>query len=223
MTKHALTKSDADLLSQYGLKATELKKALRLTFGQGEYLSREGEALRYLYFVVSGKAKVLLSLSDGKQLLLAYFISKGIIGDIELMTDVQSNQATLQAASELICIAIPLKEYKSMLKNNNTFINHVGKELAEKLMQRAVNGAITTLQPLENRLCAYILQTAEEGLFNEVLTEVAAMVGGSYRHLLRCLEKLCSEGILKKEPKAYRIADIQLLKDKTGDLYLLNP
>ena len=216
-----LNNSDMELLFQYGLKGDELKKALRLSFAPGEYLSREGEALQYLYFAVSGKAKVLLSLSDGKQLLLAYFISKGIIGDIELMTDVQTNQATLQAVTEFECIALPLEEYRAMLKSNNIFINHVGKELAEKLMQRAVNGAITTLQPLETRLCAYILQTANRGQFDEALTEVSAMVGASYRHLLRCLNKLCDDGILEKEAKTYRIINRQALITMTGDLYVL--
>jgi len=221
MKKKPLSNSDMELLSQYGLNAAELTKALRLSFAPGEYLSREGEALRYLYFVVSGKAKVLLSLSDGKQLTLAYFISKGIIGEVELMTNVQTNQATLQAVTEFDCIALPLEEYRAMLKNNNAFINHVGKELAEKLMQRAINGAITTLQPLETRLCAYILQTANKGQFDEPLTEVAAMVGASYRHLLRCLNQLCDGGILEKQAKAYRIINRQALMAMTGDLYVL--
>ena len=221
MKKKPLSNSDVKLLSQYGLNAAELTKAVRLSFASGEYLSREGEALHYLYFVVSGKAKVLLSLSDGKQLTLAHFISKGIIGEVELMTNVQTNQATLQAVTEFECIALPLEEYSTVLKSNNAFINHVGKALAEKLMQRAINGAITTLQPLETRLCAYILQTANGEQFDETLTEVAAMVGASYRHLLRCLNKLCDGGILEKQAKAYRIVNRQMLAAMTGDLYVL--
>jgi len=209
------------LLLKYGLEKSDYTNALRLSFARGEYLSREGEALNYIYFVVSGKAKVLLSLSNGKQLLLAYFISKGIIGDIELMTDVQTHQATLQAVTDFVCVALPINEYKTMLKNNNVFINHVGKELAEKLLQRAVNGAINTLQPLEARLCAYICQTSANNIFNEQLTEVAIIVGTSYRHLLRCLNKLCDNQILEKQPKAYRITDHRALRAMAGDLYVL--
>jgi len=221
MKKHPLSKPDHQLLSQYGLNAAKLKNASRLSFEKGEYLSREGESLRYLYFVVSGKAKVLLSLSDGKQLLLAYFISRGIIGDIELMTDVKTNHSTLQAVSKLTCIAIPLAEYRQTLKSNNIFINHVAKELAEKLITRAINGAITTLQPLEARLCAYILQSASEEVFQDILTEVAAMLGASYRHLLRCLDKLCREAVLSKEGRGYRIINPQILSEKAGDLYAI--
>jgi len=222
MQNHPLTPADAALLSGYGLAPADYPSAIRRTYGQNEYLSREGEPLRHLYILTSGKLKVLMNLSDGKQLLLAYFMSRGIIGDIELMCDVRANQATLQAVTPLSCIAIPLKEYREKLRANLAFINHIGKELAEKLQQRAINGAITTLQPLETRLCAYILQTEIENRFEETLTEVAAMVGGSYRHLLRCLEKLCADGVLQKQEKSYRIANRQLLQAKSGDLYMLH-
>ena len=221
MKKFPLNEADTSLLLQYGLHKLDLKKASRFHFEQGEYLSREGEPLNYIYFIISGKAKVLLSLSDGKQLLLADFISKGIIGDIELMADVRFNQTTLKAVTELVCIALPLNEYRDALKSNVAFLNHIGRELAEKLMQRAVNGAITTLQPLETRLCAYILQTASDGAFRENLTEVADMVGGSYRHLLRCLDKLCRDSVLEKGEGFYKIVNEGELAERTGDCYVL--
>jgi len=221
MKKYTLIKSDLALLARYGLGSIDMTNAVRFCFDKGEYLSRENEPLHYIYFVVSGKAKALLNLSDGKQLLLAYFISNGIIGDVELMTDVQANLATLQAVTPFVCVALPLSVYRDVLKHNIVFINYVGSELAKKLMQRAVNGAITTLQPLETRLCAYILQTANDGVFCETLTEVAAMVGGSYRHLLRCLDKLCADGVLEKKGRGYLVIDLQVLEARTGDLYVL--
>lgn len=221
MNKMPLNNADKALLREYGLDWVDYKKAQHLLYDAGEYLSREGEALRNVYFVVSGRAKVMLGLSDGKQIILAYFISNGIIGDVELMTNVQTNQSTIQAVTDFECIALPIDEYKAKLKENNAFVNLVGKELAEKLKQRALNGAITTLQPLESRLCAYILQTATGGLFCEQLTEVALMVGASYRHLLRCLEKLCNDGILEKKARKYRIADREALMAMVGDLYVL--
>ena len=216
-----LSEHDHTLLLHYGFKKGDLPKALHLSFSKGEYLSREGEALKYIYIVVSGKAKVLFGLSDGKQLLLAYFISNGIIGDVELMTNVHTHQATLQAVINFECVAIPLAEYSAVLRGNNKFINHVGCELAKKLVQRVVNGTINTLQPLETRLCAYIMQTAHDGQFSEPLTEVALMVGASYRHLLRCLNKLCDDNILEKQSRSYRIVNRQALMAMSGDMYLL--
>ncbi|MDR2589985.1 MAG: hypothetical protein LBC71_03235, partial [Oscillospiraceae bacterium] len=127
---------------------------------------------------------------------------------------------TLQAVTDFECIALPLYEYRTTLIRNITFINLVGKELAEKLMQRAINGAINILQPLEARLSAYIMQTAIGGVFDEQLTHVAVLLGTSYRHLLRTLEKLRLSNILEKQENTYRIVNQKTLKALSGDLYM---
>ena len=135
-----------------------------------------------------------------------------------MVTNKPTNRTTVRAVTDFACIALPLDIYAEELKSNNVFINYVAKELAEKLAHRAINGAITTLQPLEARLCAYIIQTAVGGFFRETLTEVAFVVGASYRHLLRCLDKLCVKEILKKEHSGYRIINRQALETNAGDL-----
>jgi CRP-like cAMP-binding protein len=222
LKKSALTEKDKAVLVQYGLRDFDFSQAARITLARGEYLSQAGEPMDALYFVVSGKAKVFISLSDGKELLLAYFTRQGIIGEIELMTDAVTTQTTVQAVTELTCIALPLAVYAYDLKRNIVFINHVAKDLAEKLAQRVVNSAITALQPLESRLCAYILQTASEnGYFCEKLTEVASVMGASYRHLLRCLGKLCDKNFLDKSHGGYRVANRKAMEKNAGDLYVL--
>ena len=212
---------EMDLLRQYGLQDLDTSQGYRVTFRQGEFISHAGQPMDCIYFVISGKAKVFLSLSSGKQLLLAYFTSKGIIGDIELMTSKPTNYTTVQAVTKFTCLALPLGIYGDALKTNNAFINYIAIELAEKLTQRVVNGAITTLQPVESRLCAYITQTAVKGVFREKLTDVAVVVGASYRHLLRCLDKLCRDGVLVREGRRFRIVDWAALGGMAGDLYLM--
>ena len=209
------------LLHQYGLNGLDTRHGYRLTLEQDEYLSHAGDPMDCIYFVISGKAKVFLSLSSGKQLLLAYFTSKGIIGDIELMTNKPVNYTTVQAVTRFSCLALPLDIYGKALKANNAFVNYIAVELAEKLTQRVINGAITTLQPVESRVCAYIAQTASKGVFKETLTDVAVVVGTSYRHLLRCLGKLCEDGVLLREPQGFRVVDKRTLDAKAGDLYVL--
>ena len=224
MKKQMIDKNNAEvsvLLSQYGLYDLDPQYGAHLILEKGEFLSHAGEPMDCIYFVISGKAKVFLNLSSGKQLLLAYFTSKGIIGDIELMTNKPTNYTTVQAVTEFACIALPLNLYADSLKSNNAFVNYIAIELAEKLTQRVVNGAITTLQPVESRVCAYISQTASNGFFYEQLTDVAVVVGASYRHLLRCLGKLCKDGVLVKEAQGFLIADQRRLDSKAGDLYVL--
>ena len=221
MRKQALCKTDRNLLLQYGLKNIDLSHALCFIYEPGEYLFREGDSLDYIYFTISGKAKVLLSLSDGKRLILTYFLSKGSIGDVELMGGTKIAFATMQAITEFTCAALPLSIYEKVLKEDLEFVSYVARELSSRLMMRSINGAITTLQPLEARLCAYIAQTSEDGMFSETLTEVADVVGASYRHLLRCLENLCVDNVLRRTTLGFHVVDQQALEEKAGDLYVL--
>ena len=209
MKKYPLSHNAFSHLARYGLHGFQFNRAQQLTLSPGEYLSHAGEPMDALYFVLSGKAKVFICLSDGKELLLSYFTRQGIIGDIELVTNNITLQTTVQAVTEMTCIALPFAFYAAELKQNTAFINYIAKALAEKLAQRVVNSAITTLLPMEVRLCAYISQGAagDGDVFCEKLTEVAAVMGVSYRHLLRCIATLCKKGIIEKTPAGYRITN----------------
>jgi CRP/FNR family putative post-exponential-phase nitrogen-starvation transcriptional regulator len=221
MKKQSLCEADHDLLLKYGLPSADHGDVVRLLYEPGEYVLLEGGPIDYLYFVVSGKAKVLQVVSNGRQLVLCYFVSNGVMGDVELMAGRHEAFSTVQAVSRLTCIGIPLSRYASTLKSNIVFINNMGKELSDKVMRSGFNGTIKILLPLEAKLCAYILQTADGGVFREKKTELAELLGTSYRHLLRCLDKLCTDGVLQKKPSGYQIANLQALNNRAGDLYVL--
>ena len=61
------------------------------------------------------------------------------------------------------------------------------------------------LYPLENRLARYILEaystSSSQDENSESLTHISELLGTSYRHLLRVLDKFCSENIIKKSIK----------------------
>ena len=77
------------------------------------------------------------------------------------------------------------------------------------------------LYPLENRLASYILATYTNEYSNstENLTQISEFLGSSYRHLLRVLNKLESEGIIKRNNKKLIILDKDRLEELAGDLY----
>lgn len=218
--KRPLVPQETTLLAGYGLDPAIYPEAVLMVFSQGECFLREGEPLLWLYLVLSGKAKACHSVSNGRQLLVNFFSSGNIIGEVELMTSPEISFATMQAITEFTCIALPLRTYAAQLKENIIFMNRVARELAQKLMQSDNNSAIIILNSARERLCAYIYQTAQHGIFHEVLTDVAAQIGTSYRHLLRCLKALCTEGVLIKEKSGYRILKEQLLREISADFYL---
>ncbi|MPN16760.1 Regulatory protein YeiL [bioreactor metagenome] len=169
-------------------------------------------------FILSGRAKVSMSISNGKQLLLDYFVTDGVIGDLELFMGKSTVASTMQAITELKCIGLPLDKYALRLKSDVVFLNWAGRELAFKMFKSDINGAETILKRLEPRLCLYIYNSSHNGIFRETMTDVAEMLGTSYRHLLRTLKKLCSENLISKQKTGYIIINEEELKKRAFEL-----
>jgi len=205
MQKELLKAEYARRLADYDITGIELRDAVLLRFQPGEAILREGMPMEYLMFIISGKGKVRSFTANGKDIILCYYISEGIIGHMELMTDMDFACKTMIALTEFLCIGVPYKKYREILKADLAFVNRVGRDLAKKLILSSRYSTVIALHSGEERLCAHILETAQGGIFCEMLTDVARSIGISYRHLLRMLSRLCEEGVLWKESHGYRI------------------
>lgn len=217
MQKEPLKTEYARRLAGYDIANVDLRDTVLLRFQPGEAILREGMPMEYLMFVISGKAKVCSTTASGKDLILCYYISEGIIGDMELMTGALIGGKTMCALTEFLCIGLPYKKYADILKADLTFVNRVGRELSQKLILSSSHSTDIALHSGEERLCAYILQTTQDSLFCDTLTDAARSIGVSYRHLLRMLNRLCAEDMLRKEPHGYRILNRPELIRRASD------
>lgn len=217
MQKEPLKTEYACRLAGYDIANIDLRDTVLLRFQPGEAIMSEGMPMEYLMFVISGKAKVCSTTASGKDLILCYYISEGIIGDMELMTGALVGCKTMCALTEFLCIGLPYKKYAEILKADLIFVNRVGRELSQKLILSSRHNTDIALHSGEERLCAYILQTTHDSLFCETLTDVARSIGVSYRHLLRMLNRLCAEDVLRKESHGYRILNRPELIRRTSD------
>lgn len=197
-----------------------------LLFKKNEYICRENEKLSYLYFFILGKAKVYATLSNGKSLLLCFYNSFKMIGDVEFANgdNVFNN---VQAIEDTYCIGIPVEKLRLSLLKDAKFLKYLSISIGEKLNSCSKNSSINLLYPLENRLASYIIAAGERicinGItiirFNENLTEISELLGASYRHLLRTLNTLCGKGALIKEGSYYVVNNEQMMYALAADLY----
>jgi len=207
MQRSKLPPDCAARFDEYGLSGLDLSGAALMSYARGEWFLNEGREITYLLILLSGKAKVCVNARNGRSLLLCYYISEGIVGDLELMTGSRLASTSMQAVTPLRCIALPLERYAPILRAHLPFVLRAGEELAGKLEARVQSSTEAILRPFEARLCDYLLQTAQDGVCSERLTDVAELLGCSYRHLLRCLGQLCRGGLLEKLPRGYRVLD----------------
>lgn len=205
-----------ELLDKYGLldhqDVCEIK-----SFKSGETIFSQGTEYKYIMIVVSGKAKVCTSAPSGKDLVLAYYLSSGLIGDVELMSNTSYATASVITLSPFECIVVPfINDHDSIFKNI-TFMTTLAKGLSENLINSSHNYTSNALYSGEQRLCAYILQGSYKDYFFDNLTDVAATIGISYRHLLRLLNKLCEDNVLKREKRKFLILNKDQLKKRSSE------
>ena len=182
-----------------------------VSFKKGEYICNENEKMEYLFFLVKGKGKVYVILKNGKSLLLSFCYPLTVIGDIEIVNNCDTSSNIVR---------------EKLLKDAK-FLRYVCDSLGRKLQSSSNNNSINLLYPLENRLASYILAAKEEiivdnkkaYIFNEKLTELAELLGTSYRHLLRTINALINKGVISKENGYYKILDKKLLKTLSVGVY----
>ena len=213
--KSPIQNEDKHILLQYGLDPLALKDCHISTFEAGEGILRQGITMDYLYLIVSGKAKVYIHAKNGKSLILCYYVSKEILGDIELSLGNYIAATTAIAVTAFRCIAIPFSKNEAYMKRNVDFMNLISCSLSTKLLSSCNAHAASALHTSEERLCSYILMAEHIGKFTDVLIDVAQSVGMSYRHIFRLMNKLCSSGILEKTQGGYCIRNRELLKQKS--------
>ena len=217
MQKQPLPQAYAAKLVEYNLGGLNPANAQLIRYERGEWFLLEGREIEYLYILLSGKAKVCMSDASGHSLLLAYYLSDGIMGDVELMMGQHEAISSVQALSTLTCIGLPLSIYRQQLLDHLPFVLRVANGLSKKLHASVTSTTGIILSVFEARLCSYILQSAQNGCFSERLTNVAEQLGVSYRHLLRTLKSLCEAGLLEKRPDGYWVLDERDLREKAAD------
>lgn len=197
------TPDQAKISEAYAIPWDELIDVRIFEYEKNEFICMEGQPFPYLMLFLEGTSKVLFQVENGKSLLLCFYHSGGIIGELELMMDKNLAQTSVQAISSVKCVAIPLAQNRRTLLSNVAFLHFIGAVVARKLHRCTRNSAHIILYPLEARLCSYIGNTNRDGFFREKLTNVAELLGTSYRHLLRALEKLTVKGVLEKRTQGY--------------------
>lgn len=207
---------EAALIRQYGLDPEKLQNCSVRSYSFGERIISERLPNVRLFIITGGKAKVGVTAPNGKNLILCFYISNGLLGEVELFSDAATGSASVTALNDFCCITIPTDRNKAYLLGNPAFTRIAASQLAKKLMRSTEQTVENTLYTAEIRLCRYILAASDNSLFRDIMTDVSYSVGISYRHLYRMMSVLCNDGVLEKTNQGYRICDMEQLKKRAG-------
>jgi CRP-like cAMP-binding protein len=200
------------LLDKYSLEENKLKDLEFITIKALETIIYEGDLNNYLWLVESGKVKVCSMMENGSNLILSYYVSGGILGDIELLTNDYTATVTVITLSEVTCVKIPIEKNLDYLTQNLAFIRELATGLTIKLQDSSNNYLSTALFSGEERLCSYILDGSYKHHFQDNLRDVSETLGLSYRHVSRLLKKLVDEQIIERQTSGYYITNEEALR-----------
>ena len=102
-----ITPRETALIQQYGLAPEKLQNCSVRSYSFGERIISEGRPNGLLFIITGGKAKVGVTAPNGKNIVLCFYISKGLLGEVELFSDTSAASTTVTAMNELRCIVIP--------------------------------------------------------------------------------------------------------------------
>lgn len=205
---------------QYGLVDVAPDRMRIHRYEKGEFLCLAGEHIPNLLLITAGKVRVAITGFNGKSLLYGINVNRGFMGCIELMTGARAS-ASGESLTAVTCIAVPIAENLQTLTNSLPFMKALCMELSVVFESSSRASAQNILYPLETRLCSYIAMTQENAFFSENLTYLHALLGTSYRHLLRTLESLCTRQILRKQAGGYAVVDSRALQRIAQGYYSL--
>ncbi|MDA1651725.1 MULTISPECIES: transcriptional regulator YeiL [unclassified Bacillus cereus group] len=182
------------------------------SFQKSEKICNEGVDVPYLYYLISGKAKIYMSHKNGKISLINFIQAPSFIGELGLI-GVESVTKTVEVIEDCMCLALPLKDCQHLLLQDVIFLQKLCKFIGEKTITRTESYAKNNSYPFENRLAAFILLTEQNNSYTEKHTEASEYLNVSYRHLLYVLKQFCRQNYLRKDGRTYYIQDrIQLEK-----------
>jgi len=178
----------------------------RRNFPKGRTIVSEGEPSQSLYVLLSGRAKVQRSDSEGKEVILAVLGSGDFFGEMSLIDDAPRSASVITIES---CdfMSIAKESFKAMLLQSNEMCMQVMRGLVRRL--READQKIETLALLDvyGRVARVLLDFSEQVDGERVVRnrlprqEIAKMIGASREMVSRVMKGLEIDGYIVPMPE----------------------
>lgn len=174
---------------------------------RGEYLCRYGESVPRLLLLLSGKVAVSITPPHGRTHLITYCAPGDLIcGDVEVALGNTQATADLRAEEgDAYCASISIAAHREALMDDPDFLRCAVRRLAREMVKDSLYSANNLLFPVEERLGAYLVNTAQNGIFRGNLTRLSELFGVSYRQVSRVMKSFLERGWLERTGDGWRI------------------
>jgi len=177
-----------------------------------------GDATDSLYIVLSGRLKVMMSDSDGKEVILSILGPGEFFGEMGLIDD-EPRSASVVTIEPCELLAIAKRDFKKCLMENNEMCMAVMRGLVKRLREADRKIGSLALLDVYGRVARLLLDMAENVNGEKVVTkrlpkqDIAKMIGASREMVSRVMKDLQTGGYIEMRGSNIVLRDTIMLPE----------
>ncbi len=172
-------------------------------FKRGEHLVNQGDTSNALYIILSGRTRVIMTDSKGREVIIATLRSGDYVGEMSLI-DGEPHSATVVVDQQVDALVLGRDDFMRCLAENSTMSFVVMHELVQRLRKASLKISSLALVGVYGRVANVLLDAAvadEQGvlLIREKVSkqDIAKMVGASREMVSRVMKDFEEQGFIQ--------------------------
>jgi CRP-like cAMP-binding protein len=170
---------------------------------RGEVLVEQGKKSNSLYIILSGRARVVMTDSKGREVILATLKSGDYVGEMSLI-DSEPHSATVIADLQVDVLLLGREDFLRCLSENSAMSFAVMHGLVQRLRKASENISSLALVGVYGRVAKVLLDSASPDdagglLIREKVSrqDIAKMVGASREMVSRVMKDFDEQGFIR--------------------------
>lgn len=170
---------------------------------RGQAVVHAGDRTDFVYFVLSGNLKVLVSDEEGREVILTMLGPGELFGEMGML-DENPRSATVVAVSSANLIVIAKNDFRRVMQENFDVCLHIMKSLVQRLRHADRKIESLALMDVYGRVARLLLDMAETVNGQQVVVrkiskqDIAKMIGASREMVSRVMKDLQTQGLIEE-------------------------
>jgi CRP-like cAMP-binding protein len=172
-------------------------------FKRGEVLVEQGKKSDALYIVLTGRTRVLMTDSKGREVILATLASGDYVGEMSLIDDAP-HSATVVADQQVDVLVLGRASFLRCLGENMEMAHSVMRVLVQRLRKASENISSLALVGVYGRVAKVLLDSAAPDADGQLVIrdkvsrqDIAKMVGASREMVSRVMKDFEEQGFIQ--------------------------
>lgn len=190
-----------------GLSDTDLDPIARVAImrrsGRGATVVRAGDKTDFVYLVLSGSLKVLVSDEEGREVILSILGPGELFGEMGVL-DENPRSATVVSVVPSDLVVIAKSDFKRVLQENFDVALFIMQNLVQRLRTADRKIESLALMDVYGRVARLLLEMAEDMDGKKVVNrkiskqDIAKMIGASREMVSRVMKDLSLQGLIEE-------------------------